>query len=68
MHAHRHPTTTKRPAFRNILLALLENEEKVLSIPREVPKNSPARELGGPVESGFNMYTQLQNTYRSEYA
>ena len=64
----RHPTTSERPAFRTILLALLDKEDSVLNIPREVSKNSPARELGGPIESGYNMYTQLQNTYRSDYA
>ena len=54
----------QRPGFRNILLALLEDEEQVLNIPsRDVGSNSMAVVLGAPLDSAFNMYPELQTKY-----
>ena len=63
MNIFRNPTPTYRPGFRKILLSLLENEEDVLSIPFDVGSNSLAAILGGPLDAGFNMYTELQTKY-----
>ena len=57
----------ERPAFRTILLALLDREDHVLKIPNEVDKNTQAAILGAPLEAGYNMYTQLQISYRDDY-
>ena len=69
-HSHiicRNPTAMQRPGFRNILLALLEDEEQTLSIPpRDVGSNSLAVVLGAPLDGAFNMYTELQTKYYHE--
>jgi hypothetical protein len=49
------------------LLALLDREDHVLKIPNEVDKNTQAAILGAPLEAGYNMYTQLQSSYRDDY-
>ena len=49
-----------------MLLALLENETTVLTIPRDVGSNSLAAVLGAPLEAGFNMYIQLQTAYYAD--
>ena len=64
---YRHPNTTDRPGFRTILLALLEREDHVLKIPNEVDKNTHAAFLGAPLEAAYNMYTELQTSYRDDY-
>ena len=53
----------ERPGFRDILLSLLEDEQTVLSIPKDIGSNSLAAVLGAPLEAGFNMYTELQTMY-----
>ena len=60
---YRHPDKVQRPGFRKILLALLEKEEMVLSIPSDKVTSSQAAVLGAPLESGFNLYPQLQSVY-----
>ena len=57
----------QRPGFRDTLLALLENEQEVMSIPRmDIGSNSLAVVLGAPLDAGFNMYTELQTKYYSD--
>ena len=62
----RNPTPTHRPGFRKILLSLLEDEESVLCIPSDIDEDSLAAILGGPLDAGFNMYTELQTKYYAD--
>ena len=66
MWIHRNPTPTHRPGFRKILLSLLEDEESVLCIPPGIEGDSLAAVLGGPLDAGFNMYTELQSKYYAD--
>ncbi len=60
----RHPETSQRLCFRDIVLTLIGNEKMVLSIPEKDSSTHPlAGVLGAPLETGENMYIQLQNTY-----
>ena len=64
IHAHRHPNTQVRPEFKRILLDLVDREDLVLKVPK---KDSQTHKLaglvGGPLEAGANMYTDLQWKY-----
>ncbi len=60
----RHPETELRPAFRDIVLTLVGNKERVLDIPEEDSSTNPLSVvLGAPLEAGENMYSQLQSRY-----
>ena len=60
----RHPETSIRPAFRDIVLTLVGSEQMVLNIPEEDSSSNPlAGVLGAPLEAGENMYTDLQKRY-----
>ncbi|XP_064386577.1 ephrin receptor 1-like isoform X2 [Halichondria panicea] len=59
-----HPETELRPAFRDIVLTLVGNKERVLDIPEEDSSTNPLSVvLGAPLEAGENMYSQLQSRY-----
>ena len=61
---YRNPVATNRPAFREILLSLLNSPEEVLSIPPEaLDTHHLAGVLGSPLEAGENMYPDLHNQY-----
>ena len=60
----RHPKTSLRPAFRDIVLTLVGSEQMVLNIPEEDSSTNPlAGVLGAPLEAGENMYTGVQKRY-----
>ena len=60
----RHPETSERPAFSDVLSALLDYEARVLFIPKEALETNPqAGVLGAPLEAGEGMYTELQDSY-----
>lgn len=63
-HTYRHPNTQARPEFKRILLDLVDREDLVLKVPK---KDSASHKLaglvGGPLEAGANMYTDLQWKY-----
>ena len=61
---YRHPETSLRPGFRDIVLTLVGSEQMVLNIPEEDSSSNPlAGVLGAPLEAGENMYTDLQKRY-----
>ena len=54
----------QRPSFRDLLLALLDDLKVVLAIPQEaLDTHSHAGLLGSPLETGENMYRDLQDKY-----
>ena len=60
----RHPATSTRPKFRDLVLALTGGEADVLSIPQEaLDTHQFAGVLGSPLEAGINMYKDLQKKY-----
>ena len=60
----RHPEASERPAFSDILSALLDYEARVLFIPKEALETNPqAGVLGAPLEAGKGMYIVLQDSY-----
>ena len=64
----RNPNAANRPRFREILLSLAENSDRVLSIPREALKTHHlAGVLGSPLEAGNEMYTYLRDGYISNH-
>ena len=63
----RHPETSFRPAFRDVVLTLVGSEQMVLNIPEVDSSTNPlAGVLGAPLEAGENMYTDLQKRYDSD--
>ena len=61
---HRNPEASLRPGFRDLLLALLENEEAVLTIPEDaLATHAQAGVLGAPLEAGVDMYHAAQQAY-----
>ena len=60
----RHPESSERPSFRDIVLTLASGEKNVLNIPEEDSSTNPlAGVLGAPLEAGENMYSELQRRY-----
>ena len=60
----RHPETSQRPSFRDIVLTLVGSEKMVLNIPEEDSSANPlAGVLGAPLEAGENMYSELFKRY-----
>ena len=65
---NRHPGTSQRPSFHDIVLTLVGSEEMVLNIPEKDSSTNPlAGVLGAPLEAGENMYTELQMKYTNKY-
>ena len=61
---NRHPSSSDRPRFREMVLVLIGNERTVLHIPQEaLDTHRLAGELGTPLEAGEDMYPDLQMTY-----
>jgi len=61
---HRHPRPSSRPNFKDILLCLLEDEERVLKIPiSDASTNVQAIVLGSALKAGEYMYADLQHRY-----
>ena len=61
---YRNPETSHRPAFRDIIIALLENEDSILEIPSDaLSSHRQAGVLGAPLEAGEAMYRELQGMY-----
>ena len=61
---YRHPETSQRPSFRDIVLTLVGSEEVVLNIPEEDSSTDPlAGVLGAPLEAGEGMYSELFKRY-----
>ena len=64
--SQRHPQSSSRPTPGDILLALMENEDAVLRIPKDdVCTNNMATVLGAPLKAGQGMYPDLQTLYYS---
>lgn len=62
----RHPSTSDRPRFREMVLILISDEEEVLYIPPEaLYSHKMAGEVGAPLEAGTAMYPELEKTYQS---
>ena len=60
----RHPNSSSRPAFRDLLLQLMEPESMVLAIPEDdLDTHQLAGVLGAPLEAGEKMYRDLQCKY-----
>ena len=60
----RHPSSSDRPKFREMVLILISNEGEVLHVPQEaLDTHRMAGELGAPLEAGEDMYPDLQMTY-----
>lgn len=62
--AYRHPNSSSRPSFQDILAALRVDEEKVLEIPADAAQSHPkADTLGAPIEAGAGMYQDICKKY-----
>ena len=60
----RHPEAQARPVFKDILLELVGKEDTVFKIPEEDSATHKLASLvGGPLEAGEKMYTDLQWKY-----
>ena len=60
----RHPNTTDRPKFREMVLVLIGEEDEVLFIPPEAASSHRMAEtLGSPLNTGMDMYPELEMTY-----
>ena len=60
----RHPTSSSRPSFRDAILTLTDKPDKVLEIPQAVLQQNPKfQHLGGPLEVGEGVYSNLQDSY-----
>ena len=66
MITYRHPDPDSRPAFCNLMLLLLQRPDFQLlkwSEEDEATFSKKSRTLGGPLEDGEELYTELQNAY-----
>ena len=62
----RNPEPQARPSFKDILLELHDQEDVVLKIPEsDANSHKLANCVGGPLEAGEKMYTDLQLKYFS---
>ena len=60
----RHPETSSRPTFTQLLQALSSTITKLLSWSEEDMRVHPqAAVLGAPLEAGKDLYPELQGTY-----
>ena len=55
----RHPNAAERPPFSQLLQTLSLSEYDLLHI----PEDTQASVLGAPLETGADVYTDLQNAY-----
>ena len=63
---HRHPQSSSRPAATDVVLALMENEEVVLRVPKDdAATDRLAGVIGAPLKAGEHMYPELQEMYFS---
>ena len=64
-YAHRHPDPDSRPAFCDLLLLLQRPDFQLLkwSEEDETAFSKKARTLGGPLEDGEELYTELQTVF-----
>ena len=63
---HRHPQSSSRPAATDVVLALMENEEVVLRVPKDdAATDRLAGVIGAPLKAGEHMYPELQEMYYS---
>ena len=61
---YRNPEAQARPSFKDILLELHGQEDVVLKIPEsDADTHKLANRVGGPLEAGKKMYTDLQWKY-----
>ena len=66
MYICRNPEPQVRPSFNGILLELHIRDSRVLKIPeRDANSHKLANCIGGPLEAGEKMYTDLQLKYFS---
>jgi len=64
----RHPDTESRPTFSELHEALSQPEAELLGWSEEDKKVHPqAAVLGAPLESGKDLYLELQEMYISRY-
>ncbi len=64
VYIHRHPETRSRPSFSDLLQSLSRPETELLSWTEEDTKTHPqATVLGGPLDAGTGLYTDLQIVY-----
>lgn len=64
MCVYRNPEPQARPSFKDIQLKLHGQEDEVLKIPEsDVASHELASRVGGPLEAGETMYTDLQWKY-----
>ena len=54
----RHPEADARPTFMDLVSSLSLPDKKLLTNNEET-----ATVLGGPIETGYQLYTDIQNTY-----
>ena len=60
----RHPNSSDRPKFREMVLTLIGEEDEVLYIPPEaLSTHMMAGALGSPLDTGMDMYPELEMTY-----
>lgn len=60
----RHPNSSDRPKFREMVLILIGEEDEVLLIPPEaLLSHTMAGALGSPLDTGMDMYPELEMTY-----
>ena len=61
---YRNPGTSPRPSFRELVLTIVGNQQLVLAIPQDsIETHQLAGVLGAPLETGENMYQDLQYIY-----
>ena len=55
----RHPDTGSRPTFVQLVSRLSLSDDKLLST-----VSSDTTVIGGPIETGYQLYIELQNVYK----
>ena len=55
----RHPDTGSRPTFVQLVSRLSLSDDKLLST-----VSSDTTVIGGPIETGYQLYIELQNAYK----
>ena len=58
----RHPDTGSRPTFVQLVSRLSLSDDKLLSTISSDKENTTV--IGGPLESGYQLYIELQNAYK----
>ena len=60
-HFHRHPESSGRLGFSDVLCTLMQNEEVILAVPEST--NAQAGTLGVDLEAAYHLYSDLQHMY-----